>query len=595
MAKWFVAAKRADFDKIASDFGISPVLARIIRNRDIVEERDISMFLNGTLEDLYDPFLMKDMDLGTGIIQEKIRQQKKIRIIGDYDIDGVCATYILLKGLRLAGADVDAAIPHRMKDGYGINENLIREAQEVGVDTIITCDNGIAARDAISVAKNLGMTVIITDHHEIPYEESETEEHGRQRRYLLPPADAVINPHQEDCAYPFQGICGAAVAYKFILALHSQMSGLSASEKQELLGFAAFATIGDVMELRDENRIMVRYGLRYLTETTNHGMRALIEANGLNEMPLTVYHVGFILGPCLNATGRLDTARRALELFLTESMRESKMAASELKEMNDSRKQMTVDGLQKAIEMAESGDYQNDRVLVIYLPALHESLAGIIAGRLRERYGKPSFVLTDGEDMVKGSGRSIEAYHMYENLCQVQELLHKFGGHKLAAGLSLLQSNVETFRQRLNESCELTKEDMIEKVSIDVPMPVRYATMPFIKELEKLEPFGMGNPKPLFAHKNIVLLRGKVLGKDKNVLKITVSDEEGQQREAIFFGDTGLFERDMDTRYGNGAFERFLSGGNGQCRMHIVYYPDINEFRGNRSIQIVIKHYQFPE
>lgn len=577
MAKWFVTTKKADFDGIAQKYGITPVLARIIRNRDVIEEKEIALFLNGTLTDLHDPRKMKDLEKGCEIILEKVSQKQKIRVIGDYDIDGICSTFLLKQALILAGADVDTAIPHRMKDGYGLNEHLIAEAKENGIDTIITCDNGIAAYEQIAYANELGMTVVITDHHEVPYRELD----NGDRAEILPPAAAVIDPKQKDCTYPYQGICGAVVAYKFADVLLSMAAAVSEKDRarylQEMLAFAAMATIGDVMELLDENRILVKYGLQEMERTSNKGLRALLAVSDLEEKTLSPYHVGFILGPCINATGRLDTAKRALSLFETESGREAVLIASELKELNESRKEMTTKGLEEAVEKLECRPLS--KVLVVYLPDCHESLAGIIAGRLRERYNRPAIVITKSEDGVKGSGRSIEAYSMYEELHKVEELFTKYGGHPMAAGLSMAEeSDVFTLRTRLNELTTLTEEDFVEKVRIDVAMPLGYVNMDFVEELSRLEPYGTGNPKPVFAQKQVCLTKGRVLGKNRNVVKFTCDDGSGHYFDAIYFGEA-------DEMLGQ------VEAHGGMCS--IVYYPDINEYKGNRTIQIVIKYYDF--
>ncbi len=593
MSKWMVAAKRADFQRLSEQFHISPVLARIIRNRDVVSDEEMNRFLNGTMDDLYAPQLLKDMDKAVAILTEKIRTGKKIRIIGDYDIDGVCSTYILYKGLSYCGAVVDTAIPHRMKDGYGLNENLVQEAYDAGADTILTCDNGIAAFSQIEYANALGMTVVITDHHEVPYEEADG-----VRNYRIPPAAAVIDPKQEDCGYPFSEICGAVVAYKFILALVSKMKSMDwkmvmqSELGLELMEFAAFATIGDVMELRDENRILVKTGLELMKHTRNLGLKALIDATGTEPENIKPYTIGFILGPCLNATGRLDSAASALELFQAQDRALAATIAGNLKSMNDSRKELTLDGVEQAIAQVEEKGYDKDKVLVIYLPDVHESLAGIIAGRIREKYGKPSFVLTNAEDGVKGSGRSIEAFHMYDEMTKCKELFSKYGGHKLAAGLSLPEENVDKLRQTLNENCMLTPEDFEEKVLIDVPMPMEYATISFIEELDKLEPFGNGNPKPLFAQKNVSFLKGRILGQNRNVAKFTVADEAGKAYEMIYFGDIEALNHYMRQKFGDQSVDELYYGNAKRIQMSVVYYPDINEFRGNVSVQMVLKYYQ---
>lgn len=601
MSRWMVAAKRADFNAIAEKYQISPVLARIIRNRDVIGDEDINKFLNGTRADLYAPQLLKDMDKAIDILLRKIAEGKRIRIIGDYDIDGICSTYILYKGLTACGADVDTAIPHRIHDGYGLNEHLIQEAYDAGADTVLTCDNGIAAYDQIEYANSLGMTVIVTDHHEVPYDKTDGTRH-----YKIPRAAAVVDPKQEDCGYPFEEICGAVVAYKLILALmaqreHTDWRDVMESELGlELLEFAAFATIGDVMELRDENRIIVKSGLALMAHTRNIGMKALIQATGTDPAHIRPYTVGFVLGPCLNATGRLDTAANALELFQAVETGKAAMLAGDLKAMNDSRKELTLKGVEEAAAQIEQEGLCNDRVLVVYLPEVHESLAGIIAGRIREKYGKPTFVLTKAEEGVKGSGRSIEAFHMYDEMTKCKELFTKYGGHKLAAGLSLEEENVSEFRRRLNENCTLTDEDFEEKVLIDVPMPMAYASFDFISELERLEPFGNGNPKPQFAQKNVRFVSGRILGANRNVGKYIVADEDGRRYEMIYFGDIEGFHEYISAKYGAGAVDRLYRTGtwtNSSTQsepivLSVVYYPDVNEYRGNVSLQMVMKYYQ---
>lgn len=592
MSKWTVMMKKADFEENGRLFQISPVLARIIRNREIIEKEEIQKFLYGTMDDMYNPFLLKDMEKAIAILEQKIAEQKKIRIIGDYDIDGVCSTYILYKGLTQYHANVDTVIPHRMKDGYGLNDNLIMDAFHDGVDTILTCDNGIAASKQIQLAKELGMTVIITDHHEVPYEEIEGVKH-----YILPEADAVIDPKQESCKYPFQEICGAVVAYKCILAYvlkqeHKQCREILTSELLlELLEFAAFATIGDVMELKDENRIIVREGLKLMQNTRNMGLASLMEVTGIKADNIKPYTIGFVLGPCLNATGRLDTANNALDLFIEKDKSKSMMLASTLKAMNDSRKALTLEGVEDAIRQIEENHYEQDKVLVVYLPHVHESLAGIIAGRLRERYGKPTFVLTDGEECVKGSGRSIDSFHMYEEMTKCKDLFLKYGGHKLAAGLSLEKENVIKMRQRMNAQCTLLPEDFEEKVQIDVPMPMEYVSFDFIHQLDLLEPFGNGNPKPLFAQKNVLFQKGTILGQNRNVGKYVVLDENGKQYEMIYFGDLEQFDGYIVKKYGQHALEQLYSG-TGSVLLSVVYYPDINEYRGTKSLQMILKFYQ---
>lgn len=566
-----VAAKRADFKGIGERFGIDQVTARIIRNRDVIGEKAIEKYLHGSRKDFYSPWLLKDMEKAVAILQEKIENRNRIRIIGDYDIDGVMSTYILLESLRGLGCDVDMMIPNRITDGYGINEHLIEQAWQEGRDTIITCDNGIAAVTQIRKAKDLGMTVIVTDHHEVPFEDLEGE-----RKEILPPADAIVNPKQKACSYPFAGLCGAVVAMKVMEALYEKMAP-EVDLVDKMLPFAGIATIGDVMDLQDENRILVKEGLQRLHHTTNLGLQELIRVNNLEPENISPYHIGFILGPCLNASGRLDTAKRALQLLLAGSREEAAVLAGDLKNLNESRKEMTAQGLEKAIEQVESTSMMEDTVLVVFLPECHESLAGIIAGRLRERYHKPSFVLTRGEEGVKGSGRSIESYSMYEKLCECKEYLTKFGGHPMAAGLSLEEENVERFRRKLNEQSGLTEEDLVEKVTIDVPMPIHYIRKDLVQELSLLEPFGKGNEKPLFAQKNLWVSQMRVFGKNRNVVKMRLTDENGYPMDGVYFG--------------NG--DEFAEEGRGKRKISIVYYPDINMYQGRESLQVIIRHYQF--
>lgn len=570
MEKWMITAKRADFQAIAQRFGIDQVTARLIRNRDVVGDEAIHEYLHGSREQMHSPWLMKDMEKTVDILTEKIRAGSRIRIIGDYDIDGVMSTYILLKSLEGLGADVDHVIPNRITDGYGINEHLIEQANQEGRDTIITCDNGIAARTQIERAKDLGMTVLVTDHHEVPFEDT-----LEGRIEILPPADAIINPKQKACTYPFSSLCGAGVALKLVEALYQKMQP-DTDIVDRMLEFAAIATIGDVMDLVKENRIIVKEGLKRLHRTTNLGLLELIRVNNLEPQNISPYHIGFVLGPCLNASGRLDTARRSLKLLCADNQEEAARLAGDLKSLNDSRKEMTNQGVEQAIRLVETTDLKNDSVLVVYLPECHESLAGIIAGRIREKYHKPSFVLTRGEEGVKGSGRSTECYSMYEKLCECREYLTKFGGHPMAAGLSLEEDNIEPFRRKLNELSGLGPEDFIEKVSIDVPMPINYIRKDLIQELKILEPFGKGNEKPVFAQKGLRVLRSRVLGSGRNVVKMQVADEAGYTMEAIYFGDGDQFCEDI----------------RGKQTLSVVYYPEINSYMGRETIQIVIRHYQ---
>ena len=584
---WMVQTKRADFSGLAMRLGVSPVAVRVMRNRGLTEEAEMKKYLYGTLDDLYDPRLMKGMEQAAELIVRKLKEGKYVRIIGDYDIDGVCSTYILLKGFQRAAkelsqrcsleagrysvekendAQIDYEIPDRIKDGYGINESIIRQASADGVDTLVTCDNGIAALREISIAKQLGMTVVVTDHHEVP-----VDEYGQ----ILPPADAVVDPKQDGETYPFHEICGAVVAWKLIRVLYEKL-GIPESEWMDLLEFAAIATVGDVMKLQDENRLIVKYGLKKIGSTKNTGLRKLIEKNNLDIENLSAYHIGFVIGPCLNAGGRLKSAKVALRMLLAEDPERAGEMADELKELNDMRKDMTAKGEAEAIEQVEK-QYMDDKVLVVFLPECHESLAGIIAGRLREHFHKPSFVLTRGETTAKGSGRSIEQYHMYQGLCKVSDLLVKFGGHPMAAGLSLEEKDIDEFRRRLNADAELTEEDFVPKIWIDVPMPFEYVNEKIVQELKDLEPFGQGNEKPLFAQKSLVIRNARVLGKNRNVVKMNLVTETGQPVDGLLFADG----------------DRFLEEQAGRNMIDMIYYPDVNEYNGTRTLQAVIRNYKF--
>ncbi len=563
---WMLQTKRADFSAIAAHFRISPVTARIIRNRGVIGEREIERYLYGTREELYNPHLLKDMDMAVEILKEKIQAGMRMRIVGDYDIDGICSTYLLYQGLRRCGANVDYQIPERIRDGYGINESIIRLASEEGIDTIITCDNGIAAFEQIHLARELGMTVLITDHHEVPQSEDGEE--------ILPPANAIVNPKQRACQYPFAGICGGVVAYKLVQVLFERFD-VPVREWEELLEFAAIATVGDVMPLQDENRLLVRWGLKQIARTKSVGLRKLVEACGLDIRALSAYHIGFVVGPCLNASGRLQTAKLALELLLCQEEDTAVQIAEKLRELNEERKTMTQQGTEEALRQVEE-QYQEDSVLVVFLPDCHESVAGIIAGRVREAWNRPVFVLTRGEGCVKGSGRSIEAYHMYREMCGVKELFLKFGGHPMAAGFSMEECHVEEFRRRLNEQATLTPEDFIPKIWIDVAMPLEYITEALIQELKLLEPFGQGNEKPQFAQKNLYIRSVRVLGKHHNAVKLALVTEKGLVMDGMLFTDG----------------ERFMEELGEQRQIDVVYYPDINEYNGKRSLQIVIREYK---
>ena len=565
-AIWMLQTKRADFDGLAKRFNISPITARIIRNRDITGEDEINRYLYGTLADLYDPHLLKDMDRAVCILREKVGNGSRIRIVGDYDIDGICSAYLLYQGLRRCGAKADYQIPERIRDGYGINESIIQRAYDDGIDTIITCDNGIAAMNQICMAKEMGMTVIITDHHEVPFDEN-----GKE---LPPPADAVVNPKQATCSYPFKGICGGVVAYKLVQALYEAF-GVPAGEWEDMLEFAAIATVGDVMRLQDENRILVRQGLKKISETKSLGLRKLVDACGLDIRNLTAYHIGFVIGPCLNASGRLQTAKLALELLLCQDEQKAASMADELRVLNEERKTMTRKGVEEAVRQAEE-QYKEDSVLVIFLPDCHESVAGIIAGRVREAWNRPTFVLTRGEGCVKGSGRSIEAYNMYREMCGVQELFLKFGGHPMAAGFSIEEGHVEELRRRLNEQADLKPEDFIPKVWIDAAMPLEYISSGLVEELKLLEPFGQGNEKPQFAQKGLQIRSARVLRKNRNAVKLSLVTEKGLAMDGMLFTEG----------------DRFLEELGEKKMMDVVYYPDVNEYNGRRTLQIVIREYK---
>ena len=624
--KWMLYTKRADFSGLAAKFGIDPVIVRILRNRDITDEREIQLYLRGGLRDLYDSRLLPHAEEAAGLIREKLLAGAHIRIVGDYDIDGVCSTYILYEGLRRAadalqkdasGVDsanaadracpcIDYVIPDRVRDGYGINEQIIEQAVADGVDTIVTCDNGIAAIEELRFAKEHGLTVIVTDHHDVRTEKDAAGETAETAaggvagetagkpaggaagetagkpaedlvRELLPPADLIVNPKLAESRYPVRGICGAVVAWKLIGILY-EICGIPEKEWLAFLEFAAIATVGDVMELRGENRMIVKAGLSAINSGSgNLGLRKLILACGMEGKKLTAYHIGFVIGPCINAGGRLETAEAALRLFLSTNEKEAEHLAAHLCSLNDERKAMTEKGVEAAAAQAEQA-YADDDVLVLYLPDLHESLAGIVAGRIRERFGKPCFVLTDSGEFVKGSGRSIEKYHMFEGLCGVSELLMKFGGHPMAAGLSLARENVGMFRKKLNEQAKkkLTPEDFIQTLWIDLAMPLSYISGRLVRELSMLEPFGNGNEKPVFAAKGVQLTNLRVLGKNRNVLKCRAVDPSGYALSAVMFGEA----------------ERFYEELSDKKRVNIIYYPEINEYNGSKTLQIVIGAYR---
>lgn len=579
--KWVVSAKKADFQAIGQHFGIDPVLARIMRNRGLTDLQEMNLYLHGTRTDLNDPHLLKDADLAAQILREKIKEKKRIRIIGDYDIDGIQSTYILYCALRRLGADADFVIPDRILDGYGLNEHLVTRASQDGIDTILTCDNGISAIDQIHLAKSLGMTVVVTDHHEVPF----TEVDGVRREKVCE-ADAVVNPKQQACHYPFKKLCGAAVAFKLVQVLY-EVFGLEVSEADRFIENAGFATVGDVMDLQGENRILVKLGLEMLNRTTNIGMKALILQNKLTMGAIKSHDIGFRIGPCLNASGRLDTARLSLKLLLCESETEAAVLAEEIVELNESRKLLTMHAVEQAKEIAQQEEYVNDRVLVIFLPDCHESLAGIVAGRIREAYYRPTLVVTRSEHGAKGSGRSIESYSMYEELCKCEEYLTQFGGHPMAAGFSLKEADIDAFRRKLNEVCTLTEEELRPKVVIDVPMPISYITERLVNQLGCLEPFGKGNEKPVFADRNLVIERLRICGKEGRVFQMKVRNAAGVSMDAVYFGDAEDLLLPLAEKYGKVVAQDTLAG---RCvheaALHFTYYPEMDHYYETPRIKL---------
>lgn len=586
MEKWKVYAKKADFDAIGKKFDIDPVAARVIRNRDIVSEEEYVRYLRPDISRLYSPYLMKDIEKACDIIIKGIKENKKIQVVGDYDIDGVCSGNILTQGFEEIGADVSFAVPDRIEDGYGINQQMIKRAYDGGVELIVTCDNGIAASDAIEYAKNLGMTVVVTDHHEVQYEEIDG-----TKKYLIPNADAVVDPKRPDDEYPFKELCGAGVAYKLITILFEK-SGKSEKEVEKYLQFAAIATIGDVVDLKDENRIITIAGLKQLNNTKNPGLRSLIEETGLSEKTLVSYHIGFVIGPCLNAGGRLDSAMKSYRLLKTMDINEAKLIAKELKELNDERKNITAEQVDIAVRMIEEDErYKNDKVLVILLEKCHESVVGIVAGRIREKYNKPVIVLTRVKDGLKGSGRSIEEYNMFEELIKCRHLFRKFGGHPMAAGLSLEEKNFEELRITLNSNTTLTEEDLCRKIWIDVPMPFNYITIKLVEQLAKLEPFGKGNEKPVFAQKNVRIGRISVFGEKRNVMRWDMFDDNGFVMQGTMFCDADDILSDLESKFTKEEVDKALSGIPNNIKVSVTYYPEINEYKGRRNIRVVIQRY----
>lgn len=586
MEKWIEIRKGGNFMEMAKKYGIDPLIARIIRNRDIIDEKEITEYLYGGKEALHNPHLLKDVDKAAEIIAEGIAEKKTMRIIGDYDIDGVNATYILLDGIRRCGGNVDAAIPDRMKDGYGINEHLIEQALSDGKELLITCDNGIAAINEINFAKEKGMTVVVTDHHEIPYRNTE-----QGKEFLRSNADAIVNPKQADCPYPCKGICGAVVAWKLVQVLYERMD-IPVEEADIFIENAGFATVGDVMDLTGENRILVKLGLKALEHTKNPGMKALIAKNKLSDKPLSAYHIGFVLGPCINASGRLDTAKRSLELLLERDEVKASALAGELVELNESRKYMTQQETQKALEQIEKEGREKDKVLVVYLPECHESLAGIIAGRIREAYQRPVFVLTRGEEGVKGSGRSIEAYSMFDKMTEVAELFTKYGGHPMAAGLSMREEDIDKLREQLNQKAELSEEDMAEVVRLDAVLPMSYFTVDTIRQLSVLEPCGKSNTKPVFADRNIKVTRASIVGVNRNVLKLHLLDSKGNPVAGVYFGEVEKFLTFLSEKFGSEEVDAAMHGKENSIQFAAVYEPAVDTYSGRESVQAIIRRFR---
>lgn len=586
MEKWIEIRKGGNFMEMAKKYGIDPLIARIIRNRDIIDEKEITEYLYGGKEALHNPHLLKDVDKAAEIIAEGIAGKKAMRIIGDYDIDGVNAAYILLEGIRRCGGNVDAAIPDRMKDGYGINEHLIEQALSDGKELLITCDNGIAAINEINFAKEKGMTVVVTDHHEIPYRNTE-----QGKEFLRSNADAIVNPKQADCPYPCKGICGAVVAWKLVQVLYERMD-IPVEEADIFIENAGFATVGDVMDLTGENRILVKLGLKALEHTKNPGMKALIAKNKLSDKPLSAYHIGFVLGPCINASGRLDTAKRSLELLLERDEVKASALAGELVELNESRKYMTQQETQKALEQIEKEGREKDKVLVVYLPECHESLAGIIAGRIREAYQRPVFVLTRGEEGVKGSGRSIEAYSMFDKMTEVAELFTKYGGHPMAAGLSMREEDIDKLREQLNQKAELSEEDMAEVVRLDAVLPMSYFTVDTIRQLSVLEPCGKSNTRPVFADRNIKITRAGIVGVNRNVLKLHLLDSKGNPVAGVYFGEVEKFLTFLSEKFGSEEVDAAMHGKENSIQFAAVYEPAVDTYSGRESVQAIIRRFR---
>lgn len=586
MEKWILEMKKGDFNGIAQEYGISPVLARIMVNRGVREKEQIRRYLKGTMEDLYDPRLLLDMDKAVDLVSESIEKKEKIGIASDFDVDGIFSSMILWTAFTKLGADCFIETPNRVTEGYGLNRRIVDDCLEKGAKLLITCDNGIAALDAVEYAKENGLTVVVTDHHEVPFEEKGDGE----RIYIKPKADAIVNPKQAECTYPFPKLCGAGVTFKLAQILYERY-GILKSELEPLIEYAAIATVADVMDLEDENRILVKTGLKLLEHTKNKGLQAILRVNNLEGKRISAYHIGFVIGPCFNAAGRLETVKSALDLLMCNNEAQAEVMAENLKALNDSRKEMTIQGFEQAVEKIEHSDLMSDKVILVKLEECHESLVGIIAGRVRERYHKPVIVFTDAEEGIKGSGRSIEAYNMFEELLKCKDLLGRFGGHPMAAGLSLLEENLEELRRRLNENTTLTEEDLRPVVRIDVAMPIEYITEEFVEQLELLEPFGKGNPKPIFAEQHFRFTGGNIIGKNKNVLKAKVVNGSGARIEALYFGQIDQLQEYIIEEFGQQEWERMLRGDRNDVDLGLTYYPDINEYMGRKTPQIVIQNY----
>ena len=585
--RWRLYAKKADFAAISKAYGINQVTARIMRNRGVETKEEIESYLKGDLDYLSDPALMKDADKAASLLETAIVNNELIAISSDFDNDGIFSGLLLKEAIIELGGRAAIFTPNRVMEGYGVNSRIVEEANAKGASVLLTCDNGIAAFEAIEEAKKLGMTVIVTDHHEVPFEE-----HDGKKTYLLPKADAIVDPKQEDCAYPFKSLCGTGVAYQLMTLLFRRMKR-TMSRQEIFLQYTAIATVADVMELVGENRILVRKGLSYLNHTNHIGLRALMEVCGITPEQVRAYHIGFILGPCFNAAGRLDTIVHALALLESKEYDQALALAGELWAMNEERKELTRVGTERAVELIEHATWKDEHVYLVYIKDCHESVAGIIAGRLRERYYRPVLVFTDAseEGQIKASGRSIDDYDMFTELSAFRNLFLRFGGHKMAAGLTMEKKNLETLRDGLNARCTLTQTQLMPLVMIDAAMPLGYISEEVIADLEKLEPFGRANEKPLFAQQHLSVLRLSRIGKNRNVVKMSVMGPEGIIMDALYFGDTDVFFDFLEEEYGRDNVAAALRGMRNTIDIGVTYYPQINEFQGKRSLQIVIQNY----